>query len=107
MLEQLAVATPPPTNHFAELAAAGVIFLTQIASFLASHVKGKKRDRSMGTALDARFTSVHVALEELSDEVRDVKAFVIGPDGQNGLRGDVKELKQDVKGILERERDRE
>lgn len=42
-------------------------------------------------------------VQAVSTEVRDLKAYVIGPDGQNGLRGDMRELKGKVEGLLTRE----
>lgn len=44
------------------------------------------------------------ALTELKTSIAELRAFIVGPDGENGLRGEVRELKDDVKGILERER---
>lgn len=72
------------------------------------HRKGQSRDDSGSQQL----TQIHNSIGEirsdvgkLGDEMRDLTAHVIGPDGQNGLRGDVRELKEDVRGILDRERD--
>lgn len=65
------------------------------------HRKGSRRDRLTTSALK----SISEDVGEVKNEVRDLKAHVIGPDGQNGLRSDVRELRADVKGILERERD--
>lgn len=72
------------------------------------HRKGQTRDDSGSEQL----TQIHRSIGEiradvgkLGDDMRDLTAHVIGPDGQNGLRGDVRELKEDVRGILERERE--
>jgi hypothetical protein len=72
------------------------------AGKLWDHFKGRKRDRSSTTAL----TAIRDDLREVKDDVRDLRAFVVGPDGQNGLRGDVREIKSRVIGLEERERDR-
>lgn len=47
-------------------------------------------------------TIKHEVLSVATD-VRDLRAHVIGPDGRNGLRGDVRELKTKVDGLLNRE----
>ncbi len=71
----------------------------------------KKVERT--TELDDRLQSIRHAISltgdgiraeitELAGEVKDLKAHVIGPDGQNGLRADVRELKDDVRGLLRR-----
>jgi hypothetical protein len=48
---------------------------------------------------------IEESVAKTTGEVRDLKAYVIGPDGQNGLRGDVREMKERVGGLEERERD--
>lgn len=70
------------------------------------HFTSKKRERSSSAAMGRFSEKISLEVREVRDEVRDLSAHVIGPDGQNGLRGDVRELKADVKGILGRERDR-
>jgi hypothetical protein len=65
---------------------------------------GKKRDRRHNAALDQRFTEQELKLERrfngISSEitsvqraVAEVRSFVVGPDGENGLRGDMKEIR--------------
>ena len=74
--------------------ASAVTFLAVVGQGLLAHRKGKEFKR----ASQDSYNSLNAGIAEL-------KAYVIGPDGENGLRGDVRELKSDVKGILERERD--
>ena len=45
-------------------------------------------------------------LDDLSGDVRDLRTLMVGIDGENGLRGDVRELKDDVKEITKRELER-
>lgn len=109
MIEQLAQATEP-VSHAKELYAIGGLIVTQIGLAVVAHVKGRKRpveaSKLMDRALNNALTPVSIKLDSLSNDVQDLRAHVIGPDGQNGLRGEVREIKTDVRGILERERDR-
>lgn len=104
MVEQV-VATAPTVSH-AELYAAGATFLLVAAQWLTAHRKGRKRDLALGPELDQRFGPVQKSLTKLSDDVRDLKAHVVGPDGQNGLRGDFRDIAKRVDGLEERERSR-
>lgn len=103
MIEQLAQATEP-VSHAKELYGLAAIFATQVGLAVVAHVKGRQRAPELGRELDKRLMPMDIKLDSLSGEVRDLKAHVIGPDGQNGLRSDVKELRTDVKGLLDRER---
>jgi hypothetical protein len=92
--------------------AAAVVGLVVVLTPIANHFKGKKRDagrKSEFVVLAEKIDKNHLATTQqfaaVNIELRDLKAHVIGPDGENGIRGDVRELKEDVKGILERERD--
>lgn len=58
---------------------------------------------SLRTALDIGHQSIRDDLQGVVSRVQDLSAHVIGPDGQNGLRGEVREMKADVRGLLERE----
>ncbi|MDB4876476.1 MAG: hypothetical protein JWM41_2922 [Gemmatimonadetes bacterium] len=75
---------------------------------------GKRRDRRHTAALDGRFATLELSLEQrfngvsigmerLGSDIREVRAFVVGPDGENGIRGDLREVKERVKAIEERE----
>lgn len=43
---------------------------------------------------------------DLREEVRETRAFVVGPDGQNGLRGDLRKAESRIDAIEDRERER-
>lgn len=107
MIEQLAQATQP-VSHAKELYGIAAIFATQIGLAFVAHIKGRKRPvettKQMNLALNNALTPVSIKLDSLSNDVQDLRAHVIGPDGQNGLRSEVREIKSDVRGILERER---
>jgi len=45
-------------------------------------------------------------LDTIANDVRDLKAYVVGPDGQNGLRSEVRDIKERIGAMEERERDR-
>ena len=103
--------TSPVTTHTAELYAAAAIFLTQIGALIAAHLKGKRGDRTtegrltavandLRTAINVRCDTLTTDLSALATGLRTdistLSAHVIGPDGQNGLRGDVRKLRTDV-----------
>lgn len=92
-------------GHGKELIAAGATFLLVAAQWIAAHHKGRNREKSLGDQLDRKLKPLHEGMSTLTLEVRDLRAHVIGPDGENGLRGDVRELKEEVSGLLTRERD--
>lgn len=119
MLAELPQAVTAPSNHtLMDALVGGVLVLTQLGTVWVSHLKGKRGTKTAAEGLDRRFTTLGADLRlaidlradgitrdmaVLSGEMKDLKAYVIGPDGQNGLRGDVRELKADVKGLMDRE----
>jgi hypothetical protein len=112
----------PPTGHTELYAAAGTFFLV-LAQWITAHLKGRNRDRSMSTDIRKQLageiaplglaiagikndlSEVRGDVTTLTMETRDLKGYVIGPDGENGLRGDVREIKARVIGLEDRERD--
>lgn len=105
----------PPVAHtdlITQIASTAVALMLAVTTTL-NHFKGKRRDRGNGSALetiakkiDDNHKDTTVQFAAITREMLDLKAYVIGPDGENGLRGDVREIKEEVKGILNRERDR-
>lgn len=93
-------------DHLLEAIAATVVLL---GTAIANHIKGAKREKSQGRTLERGFADLHTTIEtrcnQLQEEIRTVSAHVIGPDGENGLRGDVREIKARVIGLEERERE--
>lgn len=78
-----------------------------------NHRKGKTRDAGRKTEfeqLQSVISANHLETTQqftaVSKELLELRGFVVGPDGQNGLRGDVRELKAQVDGLVDRERDR-
>lgn len=117
LIEQAVAMTPPVIDHAKEVYALAGLAVTQAGAVLAIMVNGRKRTRHAGVDMDRRFgdlrgdmRQIAAALQadvgECRSEIRDLKAHVIGPDGQNGLRGEVREIKDDVRGLLSRERGR-
>lgn len=74
---------------------------------MADVVSARKRDTRQALA----FTEFKLTLEErlagFDRRIDKLFAFVIGPDGENGIRGDTRQLRQRVDDIEERERDRD
>lgn len=107
MLTQLAQTTES-VSHARELYAMAAVIVIQVSTVIVAHVKGRKRpaeaSKQMDRALANALTPVSIKLDSLQNDVQDLRAHVIGPDGQNGLRGDFRDLKEDVRGLLERER---
>lgn len=107
-----AVAVPDSAPHMLYVAIAAVLYA--VAEFIKAQV-GKKNSAKVHQAtrqerneeLDHRITSLRQAINSatdsvradvttLSGEVKDLKSHVIGPDGQNGLRGDVRKLQVEL-----------
>lgn len=85
---------PVPSLHDA---AEAVGFVALAIKSVLDHRKGTRRD-TVGVGTLSR---IEKSVTEVRDEVRDLSAHVIGPDGKNGLRGRVEALEQS------RERERE
>lgn len=106
------------TEHLPEAIAATVVL---IATAITNHIKGQKRERSHNARLEAGFSELRQTVQttvgdlrvemnerfsETNAAVAEVRGFCVGPDGQNGFRKEISELREDVRGVLERERDR-
>lgn len=100
-----------------EAVGAAIGALTVTISTILNHVKGKNRTketngtlhkhfRELGESIDRRFDTVEKQIRNVEDSVKDVRHFCIGPDGQNGFRGDIKELNNRIDGFEKRERER-
>lgn len=103
MVEQFAPALPP-VSHAKELYAIAGMIVIQIGTILAAHRKGKQRGPELGRELDKRFMPLDIKIDSLAVQVQALQAHVIGPDGQNGLRGDFHEIRRRVDGLEDRER---
>lgn len=88
--------------HSSEMVTAGVVGVIVGAGKVWDHFKGRRRDQHQTISLGR----ISQQINEVRDDVRDLSAHVIGPDGKNGLRSDVRKLETRVDGIEERERDR-
>lgn len=67
---------------------------------------GKIWDHFRSKPRDTHLRTIARNVDQLRDDVRDLKAFVVGPDGNNGLRSEVRDVKGRVIGLEDRERDR-
>lgn len=91
-------------------------FFTVLVKTVRDWKRGERRDRAHGAHLDERFVTLDLSLEqrfngvtaqigEVRADVAEVRAFCVGPDGENGFRGDLREVKARVIGLEDRERD--
>lgn len=102
------------------LEAAGIV-LALAVSKVWDHRKGSKRDKDNGNSISRGFDGLSRKIDQRTDElqaamdvrfletnanVARVESFCIGPDGQNGFRKDIGEIRDAVKGLEERERER-
>jgi hypothetical protein len=60
---------------------------------------GPRRSIELDVMLTKKLAPMHKQLSELN-------AHVIGPDGENGIRGDVREIRKRLDGLEQRERER-
>lgn len=85
-----------------------------------NHVRGSKKDKRTGDALTravvdlkasnaTSFAEMRADIAEVRAEtnagIAEVKAFCVGPDGKNGFRKEISDLRGDMRGLLDRERD--
>jgi hypothetical protein len=95
----------------------GIIGLIVAATPMWNHYRGKRRDKSQKSAIDELKDALSKQIDDnhretcatlnaFQLELKDLRAFVVGPDGENGIRGDLRHLKKEMQGLLERERDR-
>lgn len=101
------LATAPSVNR--DLIEAGAIGAIVGVGKLWDHFHGKKRERRDTQKLErisTQISDVETKVDVMQGDVRDLRGFVIGPDGQNGLRGDMRTLTKRVDGIEDRERTR-
>lgn len=70
---------------------------------------GKRRDSTHAgvfRAINAKLDQLGEDVDELRTETSKVSALVIGADGQNGIRGKLREVQARVIDLEDRERDR-
>jgi hypothetical protein len=103
--------TPVVQDHLTTFVAALAPLAIAITSFL-NHRKGKHRDANSGSALkriegklDDSIDEQRQINERLTQAIRDVSHLVVGPLGDNGVRGDLRELKSSLDRHLDEHRD--
>jgi hypothetical protein len=87
--------SPEPTATFAQYLGDGAVVVIVFAKGWMDHRGGRRRDTSLSTRLN-----------DLKQAIAEVRAFVVGPDGENGIRSDVREVKARVISLENRERER-
>ena len=70
---------------------------------------GKKSEltqlkESIEQKIDENHRETRETFMEIRLELQTLRGHVVGPDGENGIRGDVRELKTQVNALIERER---
>ena len=78
---------------------AAIVGLVVVLTPIANHFKGKKRDAGRKSEFSVLSQKIDVddfattqQFAAVNLELRDLKSHVIGPDGENGIRGDVRDL---------------
>lgn len=73
-------------------------------------LKGRRKDKSQTKTLDQHFAQLAKSIDRrfntVDTNIAEVRAFCVGPDGENGFRKDIGEIKDRVGGLEERERER-
>lgn len=81
-----------------------------VAFHFVNRYSGKKKDHRQDEKLDLRFAVLREENERsfatVRSDIAEVRAFCVGPDGQNGFRKDIDETKERVDGLETRERER-
>jgi hypothetical protein len=74
-----------------------------------NHVRGaqnnKRTDEALTSAMADLKASNTAAFAEVRADIAEVRSFCVGPDGQNGFRKEISDLRGDLRGLLDRERD--
>lgn len=93
-----------------------VASIATVAAVVAQSVYNARGDRRRDQRHSDSQTELRLAQQEIRAEmaegftrvdasVNELRAYVVGPDGENGLRGDVREIKKRVIGLEDRERE--
>lgn len=116
LLEQVA-AVPPAVDHAKELYALGAVLTIQLGGMGAAWLRNRRgpaeQTKRIELALNNALTPVGIKLDSLVGDMQDMKehlatvdSLVRGPDGQNGMRGDLRKVEKRMDEFEERERDR-
>ena len=115
--ESVTTAAPTPGTLYGVIGLSITTLGTVLVQWVSNHKKGKTRDNGLASTLtthidrklaplDIKLDSLSLELGKMTTEITRVAALVEGPNGDNGLRGDVRELKERVDDSERRERDR-
>lgn len=89
-------------QHLGEAIVGGLVLVKQGVDFFG----GRARDRRHSDGQAKLRAEIAQQFAEFNLKLAELRAFVVGPDGQNGLRGDLGEVKERVDELEERERNR-
>jgi len=86
-------------QHIGEAVVGGLVVAKQLLDFIGGRARDRRHSAgqtSLRAELQKQFADIKLELEQL-------RAFVIGPDGQNGIRGDVRKAEKRLDDLEERE----
>jgi|SRR6185437_2830328 len=91
-------AQPPSPGYSADL----IVLALLVAFKLLDVYAARRRDRKHGETLELRLQTLQASFDA---GLRELRAFIVGPDGKNGLRGDLRDLAERVDAAEKREMD--
>lgn len=104
---QAAVLPPAVTSNLAEIVSLGALLALKA---LQEAIAGRRREKRQSTELSTQLGEVTGAFQQRCDgierSVATLSAHVIGPDGENGLRSDVRKIQDKLDDFERRERER-
>lgn len=100
-----------------EIVGGAIGAITIAINTVLSHFKGRNRTketndslhrhfRQLGDSIDRRFDTVEERIDGIERGLDRVTSFCIGPDGENGFRGDIRKINARLEEADRRERDR-
>lgn len=113
--------TQPQNHTLMDAVVGGLLVATQLGTVWLAHLKGKKGAKTASEGMDSKLanlgSNLRMAIDTRCDaltedvtairaDIRTLSSHVIGPDGQNGLRGDVRRIDRELAEIAPRRRKR-
>lgn len=88
----------PHADYTADL----IVLALLVAFKLLDALSTARRERKHAENLELRFANLTSTFDK---GLARLESFIIGPDGRNGMRGDLASVRERVDGLEERERD--
>lgn len=110
---------PEPTSHsrLMDAIVGSLLVMTQLGTVWVAHLKGKKGAKTQSEGMDTKLRTLGDGLRmaidnrcdlltqevsSVSGEVKDLKHTVVGVNGENGIRGELRELKAELRELAPR-----